>query len=220
MLITYMSGAEYRAMFGLSAGELANASVLDCCAGGAISPPASTPRCTTATASSRHTPTVSSGIDTERPNAAQRCGGRRRAASCLSDFTAHPGRYIAATLPHLPFADGSFDLVLCSHALFTWSDRLDAAWHRATLDELVRVSRHEVRIYLLVVQGTGRSVDFLDELRSHLHAAGCSTGLSPVPYRFQRDPTCSSSSKPSNVREGLPEHECSCLIPAINRPLR
>jgi len=38
----------------------------------------------------------------------------------LADYRAggREGRYMAATLPHLPFADGAFDLALCSHLLF------------------------------------------------------------------------------------------------------
>lgn len=75
----------------------------------------------------------------------------------LADRCAHPDRYIAAALPELPFADGSFDLVLCGHLLFSYApladgglmagDGLDLAWHRRALGELCRVSRGEVRLY-------------------------------------------------------------------------
>ena len=33
------------------------------------------------------------------------------------------GRYLVASLPRLPFADGHFDLVLCSHFLFLYSEQ-------------------------------------------------------------------------------------------------
>lgn len=75
----------------------------------------------------------------------------------LADRRAHPDRYIAAALPHLPFAAASFDLVLCGHLLFSYAplvdgglmggQGLDLDWHRRALAELCRVSRREVRLY-------------------------------------------------------------------------
>ncbi len=64
-------------------------------------------------------------------------------------------RYIAASLPDLPFADGSFGLVLCSHFLFLYGEQFDEAFHRASLAELLRVTRTggEVCIYPLVTLG-------------------------------------------------------------------
>jgi hypothetical protein len=83
-------------------------------------------------------------------------------------------------------APAGVDLALCSHLLFTWADRFDEHRHRAALTELARVARREVRVYPLVVQGTGDPVPFLDGLRADLHAAGLPSTLQPVPYRFQR----------------------------------
>jgi hypothetical protein len=75
----------------------------------------------------------------------------------LADRRAHPASYVAASLPKLPFADASFDLVLCGHLLFSYApladgglmggDGLDLAWHRQALAELCRVSRQAVRLY-------------------------------------------------------------------------
>lgn len=66
-----------------------------------------------------------------------------------------PSRYIAASLPDLPFADGSFGLVLCSHFLFLYGEQFDEAFHRASLAELLRVTRTggEVCVYPLVTLG-------------------------------------------------------------------
>jgi hypothetical protein len=100
----------------------------------------------------------------------------------LTDLREHPGRYVAGALPNLPLASGSVDLVLCSHLLFTWSDQLDEHWHRRALAELVRVARREVRIFPLVVQGTGEPVEFLDRLRAELPPSE----VREVPYCFQR----------------------------------
>lgn len=112
----------------------------------------------------------------------------RRAAGerFIEDLGVRPDRYVAGALPQLPMASGRFDLVLCSHLLFTWSDEFDEEWHRRALAELIRVARGEVRIYPLVLQATGEPVEFLDRLRGELHAVGHRTELREVAYRFQR----------------------------------
>ena len=71
--------------------------------------------------------------------------GRRRLAAMrrfLSDYGAgaNAGRYVAASLPALPFGDGSFDLALSSHVLFLYSEQLDLAFHLDSLREMLRVA--------------------------------------------------------------------------------
>ncbi|WP_166348374.1 hypothetical protein [Phytoactinopolyspora limicola] len=80
----------------------------------------------------------------------------------------------------------SFDLVVCSHLLFTWADVLDEEWHLAALREMVRVARREVRVFPLVGQGTGDDVPFLAALMSRLGVDGYTTDVRTVPYVFQR----------------------------------
>ena len=65
------------------------------------------------------------------------------------------GRYIAGGLPHLPFEDDRFDLVLCSHFLFLYGEHFDVEFHEKGVFELIRVCRPggEVRIYPLVTLG-------------------------------------------------------------------
>jgi len=104
----------------------------------------------------------------------------------LADRATRPERYRAAALPELPFADGAFDLVLCSHLLFTWAGPLDRAWHAAAIVELIRVSRAEVRLYPLVHRGAGDPVPFLGELADEVRAAGHQWQERPVDFRFQR----------------------------------
>jgi hypothetical protein len=73
---------------------------------------------------------------------------RKRASTIfLSDYKAHPARYVAGELPRLPFADGEFDLTLVSYFLFAYQDRLDYAFHRESIIEIMRVTRDEARIY-------------------------------------------------------------------------
>jgi hypothetical protein len=112
---------------------------------------------------------------------------RRRAASeFLTDMRQHPGRYIAACLPRLPLTDASVDLVLCSHLLFTWAHTLDQDWHRASILEMCRVGRSQVRIFPLANQGAGHPVTFLDRLRRDIETTtGAHSELVTVPYEFQ-----------------------------------
>ena len=194
-------------MFGLAAGDLAGRSVLDCCAGGSSFTAESGARAVAAD------PAYALGRHelAGRVRAALRDGSRIITAHAgrfdwswygspdhraglrtmagrrfLQDLRERPGRYVAGALPHLPFADASFDLVVCSHLLFTWSDQLDEDWHRRALAELLRVARREVRVFPLVVQGTGEPVPFLASLRAEFTAAGHRSQVRQVPYRFQR----------------------------------
>ena len=59
------------------------------------------------------------------------------------------GRYIAASLPRLPFEDNAFDLALCSHYLFLYSEHVSQEQHLLSMKELCRVAS-EVRIYCLL----------------------------------------------------------------------
>ena len=61
---------------------------------------------------------------------------------CKSDFEMGKtgGRYVTASLPRLPLRDGQFDLALCSHLLFLYSDRLSFEFHLASIEELLRVA--------------------------------------------------------------------------------
>ena len=73
----------------------------------------------------------------------------------LADFSLPSAseRYIAGSLPELPFADGTFDLLLCSHLLFSYSEQLDGAFHQRSIMEMLRVSK-EVRVFpLLEIDG-------------------------------------------------------------------
>jgi hypothetical protein len=206
MLVTSRSFAEYEAMFDLSGVDLTG-SILDCCAGGssfaaesparvvAVDPVYALAPAALATRVRAAIPHGDRIID-EHPDRfewgwygspANRLRLRTAAAEAfLADLHGRPGRYLAGALPHLPLASGGFDLVLCSHLLFTWSDRLGEDWHRRAIAELIRVARREVRVFPVVVQGTGEPVPFLDALRDGIHAAGHGTQLRGVPYRFQR----------------------------------
>jgi hypothetical protein len=94
------------------------------------------------------------------------------------------GRYLPAALPRLPFADGAFDLALCSHFLFLYSERLNADFHVAAASELCRVAS-AVRIFPLLSLDGARS-PWVDPVREHLGRAGLAVSLETVAYEFQR----------------------------------
>ena len=108
----------------------------------------------------------------------------RALAEFLLDLAEHPDRYVAASLPTLPFADDAFDLAVCSHLLFTWADQLGIDWHLAALRELLRVAG-EVRVFPTVLQGTGDPVPFWDPLIAQLRADGSIVETRQVDYEFQ-----------------------------------
>lgn len=118
--------------------------------------------------------------------AAWRCLRRQAMDRFLVDY-ADPGaggRYVAGELPDLPFADAAFDLALCSHLLFLYSEQLSYAFHLGSMLELLRVAR-EVRVFPLLTLAMEPS-PHLPPLVEALADAGCRVGVERVPYEFQR----------------------------------
>jgi len=200
---------EYRAMFALTEADLAG-SVLDCPGGGSSFTATATAGGTDARAVD---PVYAHPVDDleaqlaselERGRAwmRRRAGAyrweqhgdpetlTRRRTTSASAFVAHrraePGRYTAASLPHLPMADDSVDLVLCSHFLFTYADRLDAGFHLAALLEMARVARAQVRVYPLLDVGGRPQEALLDALLAELRRAGRTARTCAVDHEFQR----------------------------------
>ncbi|MHB8173984.1 MAG: class I SAM-dependent methyltransferase [Nitrospirota bacterium] len=94
------------------------------------------------------------------------------------------GRYVPAKLPHLPFADDSFRLVLSSHFLFLYGDRLDFDVHMSCIREFLRVAP-EMRIYP-VMGLDGKEYPALDELIFALKSEGLLARRLKVPFTFIR----------------------------------
>lgn len=105
----------------------------------------------------------------------------------LADFPTGfaAGRYCAAALPTLPFPDQAFDLALCSHLLFTYSDQLSLEFHRAAIAEICRIAQ-EVRIFPLL-KISGELSPHLPILQSELIQQGYSAIVQTVPYEFQKN---------------------------------
>ena len=94
------------------------------------------------------------------------------------------GRYVEATLPALPFADDAFDLALCSHLLFLYTEQLSESFHRRAVVEMCRVAR-EVRIFPMLKLGAKPSLHVRPVAES-LRRSGLSVSVEVVPYEFQR----------------------------------
>jgi len=94
------------------------------------------------------------------------------------------GRYLPVELPELPFADGEFDLALCSHLLFTYSGQLSLDFHCRAVLEMYRVAK-EVRIFPLIDQG-GQSSPHVEPVCQLIEEHGARWAVESVDYRVQR----------------------------------
>jgi hypothetical protein len=93
-------------------------------------------------------------------------------------------RYVACELPELPFIDKTFELALCSHFLFLYSEQHDLAFHIQSIKELCRVA-DEVRIFPLLELGSRRS-RHLDAVMTWLKREGIASEVVTVGYEFQK----------------------------------
>lgn len=94
--------------------------------------------------------------------------------------------YWFAELPKLPYADNTFDLVLSSHLLFVYDDRLDLAFHEASITEMLRIGK-EVRIFPLVDYKNSHA-DELDNLSPFAYQIAEKFGgeIVKVGFEFQK----------------------------------
>ncbi|KEI71266.1 class I SAM-dependent methyltransferase [Endozoicomonas elysicola] len=93
-------------------------------------------------------------------------------------------RYIDASLPELPFQDKEFDLALCSHFLFLYSEHFSEPMHLKSIIELLRVAK-EIRIYPLISLDNSPSIH-LPQVLSSLKELDVKVELRAVGYEFQK----------------------------------
>jgi hypothetical protein len=94
------------------------------------------------------------------------------------------GRYLNAELPKLDFQDKQFQLALCSHFLFLYSEHLSFEFHLESIRELCRFAE-EVRIFPLLNLAQTRS-PYIDEICSTLAKEGIGSEIIQVPYELQK----------------------------------
>jgi len=94
------------------------------------------------------------------------------------------GRYLSQSLPSLDFDDDQFELCLCSHLLFLYSDHLSLDFHVASIDELLRIAP-EVRIFPLL-KLDGQPSPYLDRVVEKLSNKEFEVQIQSVAYEFQK----------------------------------
>ncbi len=102
----------------------------------------------------------------------------------LRDYQRGSDRYMAGTLPSLPFEDDAFDLALCSHLLFLYSGHLSLDFHILSIEAMCRVAR-EVKIFPLLELGGGRS-NHLEGVMQWAAETGHGCEVEVVDYEFQK----------------------------------
>lgn len=96
-----------------------------------------------------------------------------------------PSLYRYEQLPLLSYDDNSFDLLLSSHLLFVYDDRLDLTFHLESIAQMLRVAK-EVRIFPLIDFKNSRK-DKRDNLSPFVKTVlqKFNAHLSPVNFEFQ-----------------------------------
>jgi SAM-dependent methyltransferase len=104
----------------------------------------------------------------------------------LSDYESGKiaGRYLDRSLPTLEFADDQFDLCLCSHLLFLYSEQLSLDFHLAAIHELLRIAP-KVRIFPLLKLDCEPS-PYLELVMEELASKGYNVQVKSVAYEFQK----------------------------------
>ncbi len=104
----------------------------------------------------------------------------------LSDFETGKTekRYITGELPTLPFNGPEFDIALCSHFLFLYSDHLSFEFHKKSIKEMLRISK-EVRIFPLLSLD-GKTSKYVEQIIKEFENQDFITSIATVDYEFQR----------------------------------
>jgi hypothetical protein len=107
--------------------------------------------------------------------------GRERMAAMekfLADYEPGKaeGRYIAQSVAELDLGDRTFDLGLCSHFLFLYSELLSLELHHQSIQKLLSVCQ-EVRIFPLL---------HLAPVMQRLAEQGFDAAIETVDYEFQK----------------------------------
>ncbi len=94
------------------------------------------------------------------------------------------GRYIAGELPDLNIEDQKYDITLCSHFLFLYTDNLSLDFHICSSREILRISK-EVRIFPVLDYNNQLSIHF-EGVKAHFEKLGYKVDIQTVDYEFQK----------------------------------
>lgn len=113
--------------------------------------------------------------------------GLQSLAQFSVDFAAHPGRYLAASLPTLPLDDDAVDIALCANLLYAYADTFDVSFHVAAITEMARVARSTVLIHPINARDGGKLDDFTAAVDQGLSASGLHAQTFPAPKSWLRN---------------------------------
>lgn len=115
---------------------------------------------------------------------------RDHRSSVLDNFLADydcgksQGRYVTDSFPATKFRDDQFELSVCSHLLFLYTELLPLEFHVKAALEMCRIAR-EARIFPLLGLDCVFS-RYVTPLRLQLEQMGLETRIEPVDYELQR----------------------------------
>lgn len=106
--------------------------------------------------------------------------------SFVADFEQgmQDGRYLIGELPKLDVSDQQFDLALCSHFLFLYSEFFSYDFHLESILEMLRIAE-EVRIFPLLSLDVKKS-DYLSPILEELGSMNYAVMVKKVNYEFQK----------------------------------
>ncbi len=102
----------------------------------------------------------------------------------LADYDRRHGQYLAGSLPDLDLGDCKFDLGLCSHFLFLYSQQLSLTFHLESITKLMQVCT-ELRIFPLLQLDCSPS-PYLEPVMAALETQGFTASVETVGYEFQK----------------------------------
>jgi SAM-dependent methyltransferase len=94
------------------------------------------------------------------------------------------GYYLPQSLPNLNFNNNQFDLCLCSHLLFLYSEQLSLEFHLTAIHELLRISS-EIRIFPLL-QLDCQISPYVEIVIKEFDKLGFEIQVESVNYEFQK----------------------------------
>ncbi|MDZ7957858.1 MAG: hypothetical protein RMY34_08110 [Aulosira sp. DedQUE10] len=92
-------------------------------------------------------------------------------------------RYLVGELPNLGYQNQEFDIALCSHFLFLYSDHFDYDFHLNSIAEKLRIAQ-EIRIFPLLTLMLKPS-PYLDGIVKYYTSNGYSVEIEKVGYELQ-----------------------------------
>lgn len=117
-------------------------------------------------------------------NIEELAANRKRAySSFIADYKENNNRYILTEYPENNFKNNEFTISLVSHFLFLYDEHLNYKFHKEVINELIRITSKEIRIFPLVNLKGKRSV-FLKKFMDDVEYKSYKKEIRKVDYEF------------------------------------